>query len=306
VKTGFRVFIAAFVALGASWCGFVLAPVLQLGTAKQETVLNSSDTYPLQRTGDATLGLQVYRASGCAACHTEQIQQSGVACEIELTSVGKNPDAVEKQINAVFAPSPFFGVNFITNDQNIPYGGPPSIDISHLPQIILNHLEKSKADAVVGGITSAGGKAEIHIVATGADISRGWGIRRSVAADYLYDNPVQLGSLRVGPDLADVGARLGNANWQLLHLYAPHSVTKNSAMPPFRFLFETKKIGDAPSPDALQLPKELVPPVGYEVIPTDDAKNLVAYLLSLRADVPLYEAPFTPPQVSTNTPANKK
>jgi len=300
MKTGFRVFLAAFIALGTSWCGFVLAPVLQLGEAKQTQVLNSSDIYPVQRTGDATLGLQVYRASGCAACHTEQIQQSGVACEIELTSVGKNPDAVEKQINAnVSFP---LGVNFITNDQNIPYVGNPVL-ISHLPQIILNHLEKSKADAVVGGITSAAGKAEIHIVATGADISRGWGVRRSVAADYLYDYPVQLGSVRVGPDLADVGARLGNTDWQLLHLYAPQSMTKNSAMPPFRFLFETKKIGDAPSPDALQLPKKFAPPAGYEVVPTDDAKNLVAYLLSLRADAPLYEAPFTPPQISTNVPA---
>ncbi len=54
-------------------------------------------------------------------------------------------------------------------------------------------------------------------------------------------HPVQLGSLRVGPDLADVGARLPDANWQLLHLYAPQSVVKNSAMPPFRFLFEVRK-----------------------------------------------------------------
>jgi hypothetical protein len=51
------------------------------------------------------------------------------------------------------------------------------------------------------------------------------------------------------------------------------------------------------------LPKELAPPAGYEVVPTDDAKNLVAYLLSLRADVPLYEAPFTPSQISTNATA---
>jgi cytochrome c oxidase cbb3-type subunit 2 len=114
---------------------------------------------------------------------------------------------------------------------------------------------------------------------------------------------VQLGSQRVGPDLADVGARLGNADWQLLHLYAPQSVVKNSAMPPFRFLFETKKIGDASSPDALNLPKEFAPPAGYEVVPTPEAKHLAAYLLSLRADAPLYEAPFTPTQISTNAPA---
>jgi hypothetical protein len=74
-------------------------------------------------------------------------------------------------------------------------------------------------------------------------------------------------------------------------------------MPPFRFLFETKKIGDAPSPDALNLPQEFAPPAGYEVVPKTEAKQLAAYLLSLHADVPLYEAPFTPVQISTNAPA---
>ena len=57
MKNGFRVFLAAFVALGVSWCGFVLAPELQLGGAKQTTVLNSSDVYPVERPGEATPGL---------------------------------------------------------------------------------------------------------------------------------------------------------------------------------------------------------------------------------------------------------
>src|ERR1700722_4986744 len=271
MKNGFSVFLAAFIALGASWCSFVLAPVLQLGTAKQTEVLNSSDTYPIQRTGDATLGLQVYRANGCAACHTEQIQQDGVVFDVVLTGAGKNPVAVSNLIST----------------------------------LKLTGLTKEESDSANDKITAAGGKVETHLIPTGADIPR-WGVRRSVATDYLYDSPVQLGSQRVGPDLADVGARLSNADWQLLHLYAPQSVVKNSAMPPFRFLFETKKIGDAPSPDALNLPKEFAPAAGYEVVPTTEAKQLAAYLLSLRADAPLYEAPFTPPQASTNAPANKK
>ena len=127
-------------------------------------------------------------------------------------------------------------------------------------------------------------KSETHIVATGADIARGWGLRQSVAADFLYDDPVQLGSLRAGPDLANVGARLPDANWQLVHLYAPQSLVKNSAMPPFRFLFEVRKIAasGAPSPDALQFPKDFAPPAGCEVVPTPEAKQLAAYLLSLK------------------------
>jgi cytochrome c oxidase cbb3-type subunit 2 len=261
VKNGFSVFLAAFIALGFSWCGFVLAPVKQLGTAKQTAVLNSSDIYPLQRSGNATLGLQVYRANGCAACHTEQVRQDGVACDVVLTSAGKNPTAVSNLVAA----------------------------------LKLTSLTKDDAGAVSDQITAAGGKVETHINATGADIARGWGVRRSVAEDFLYDDPVQPGSLRAGPDLSNIGVRDPDLNWQLVHLYAPPAVVKNSAMPPFRFLFEVRKLaaGDAPSPDALQFPKDFPTPAGCEVVPTPEAKRLAAYLLSLKADAPLYDAPFT-------------
>jgi cbb3-type cytochrome oxidase cytochrome c subunit len=256
VKTGFSVFLAVFVAMAFSWSGFVLGPVRQLGTEGQTNILNSSDIYPNQRPGDATLGLQVYRAYGCAQCHTTQIGQEGVVCDVVLT--GKNPPAVSNLIAG----------------------------------LELTGLTKDEADAVSGKITAAGGKTETHIVATGADISRGWGQRHSVAEDFLWDNPVQLGSVRVGPDLANVGARY-NAEWELMHLYHPASEVKGSVMPPFCFLFREEKIGDAPLPDALPLQGELAPPAGYEIVPTGYAKNLVAYLLSLRVDVPLYDAPYT-------------
>jgi cytochrome c oxidase cbb3-type subunit 2 len=259
MKNGFLIFLASLVALGGSWCGFVLAPVVQLGGVKQTTVLNSSDLYPVGRPGEANQGLQVYRAEDCAACHTEQVQQSGVACNVVLTDAGKTPGVVTNAIAS----------------------------------LKLRAIDKVAADAAVDKITAAGGKAEIHIIATGPDIARGWGRRHSVAEDYLYDNPVQLGSLRIGPDLADVGARSPDANWQLVHLYAPQSAVKGSAMPPFRYLFQVHKIGRGPSPGALNLPKEFAPPAGYEVVPTAQARELVAYLLSLRADVPLRDAPFT-------------
>jgi cbb3-type cytochrome oxidase cytochrome c subunit len=272
VKNGLTVFLASFVLLGASWIGFVVAPALQLGTEKQTMVLNSSDFWPQQRTGAATLGLQVYRANGCAACHTEQIQQGGVACDVVLTSAGKaHPEVVS---------------NLVEN-------------------LNLKNLTELEAGAAADKITAVGGKSETHIYATGGDIARGWGIRRSVAADNLYDVPVQLGTLRAGPDQADVGARLPNANILLNRLYAPESVKTGSLMPSFKFLFEVRKIGAMPSPEALNLPQAFAPAAGYEVVPKPEAQQLVAYLLSLRADSSLYEAPFTPPTVSTNAPAKK-
>ena len=138
-------------------------------------------------------------------------------------------------------------------------------------------------------------KAAARVVALGADVKRGWGLRKSVAADYLYDAPVQLGNLRAGPDLTTIGVRDPDINWQLQHLYAPRSIVKNSTMPAFRSLFEVRKKSDGQaSPDALVLPKEFAPADDLEVVPTAKARQLATYLLSLKANVPLYEAPFTP------------
>jgi cytochrome c oxidase cbb3-type subunit 2 len=261
MKCGLPVIFAVIVALGASWIGLVIAPALQLGTLKETTVLNTTDVYPPQRTGAATLGLQAYRANGCAACHTEQVRQDGVTCEVVLTDAGKNPSAVTNLLTA----------------------------------LTLTGLTKDQAEAVSGKITAAGGKVETHIVPTGSDLDHGWGVRRSVAEDFLYDNPVQLGGLRAGPDLANIGLRSPDANWHLLHLYAPRSVNTDSKMPSFRYLFTVQKIGAAPSPDALNLPAAFAPPAGFEVVPKPEARQLAAYLLSLRANVPVYDAPFTPP-----------
>ncbi len=133
----------------------------------------------------------------------------------------------------------------------------------------------------------------------GNDTVRGWGARKTVAQDYLGDYPVLLGAQRIGPDLANVGLRQTNAIRLLQHLFDPQTTVPGSTMPPYRFLFDKRKRGDQkPSPDALTLGIGLVED-GYEVIPRAEANALVDYLLSLRADAPLYEAPL--PKSSTNT-----
>jgi cytochrome c oxidase cbb3-type subunit II len=120
---------------------------------------------------------------------------------------------------------------------------------------------------------------------------------------------VLLGSQRVGPDLAGVGLRLPAAEWHLLHLYNPRILVPGSTMPPYRFLFERRKINRQPSSEALKLSGRFGPAPGYEVVPTAKAKTLVAYLLAQRIETSLFEAPL--PQsaaqdvanTSTNAPA---
>ncbi len=145
---------------------------------------------------------------------------------------------------------------------------------------------------------------------TGGDIPR-WGQRRTVARDYLYQSPVQLGSQRKGPDLSNVGARRTSEAWHLRHLYAPEWMVEGSTMPPYRYLFEIRKVVGDGSPDALNLTalglKEQVSPNGrYELVPTEDAKALVDYLLHLKAEVPLFEAPLPKKQEKSDEKQNKK
>ena len=125
---------------------------------------------------------------------------------------------------------------------------------------------------------------------TRSDIERGWGVRPSVARDYLRDSTAFLGKSRIGQDLSNVGQRLPEAAWHYRHLYAPSSVSEGSVMPSYKYLFNIRKIQGQRSVEALDLDPESAPKPGYEVVPTADAKNLVAYLLSLKHDYPLPEA----------------
>ena len=128
----------------------------------------------------------------------------------------------------------------------------------------------------------------------GADIDRGWGPRQTVARDYILQDRVLLGTMRTGPDLVHVGGRPLNADWHHLHLYNPQITSTGSTMPPYAFLYETREIDCAPATDALQFPpnSEYGPEPGYEVVPTRRAKALVEYLLSLKINYSLPEAPI--------------
>ena len=140
----------------------------------------------------------------------------------------------------------------------------------------------------------------------GSDVARGWGGRpgvvQSVAQDYLYDRPVMLGSQRIGPDLANIGRRQTNELELLKHIYNPQQTMPKSVMPPYKFLFATRKLrpGELPSADALPV-SDAAP--DEEVVPTDDAHALAAYLLSLHSDGILFETP-PPPAPATNAPSS--
>ena len=128
-----------------------------------------------------------------------------------------------------------------------------------------------------------------------SDIEKGLGPRRTVARDYLRAQPAFLGTMRTGPDLTNIGVRQPDANWHHRHLYDPRPVTDWSIMPSFRFLYKMRQIQGQPSVEAVKgLTGPLAPPAGWEVVPTDEAKALVTYLLSLKRNYPLPESPMPP------------
>jgi cytochrome c oxidase cbb3-type subunit 2 len=147
----------------------------------------------------------------------------------------------------------------------------------------------------------------------GPDAERGWGSRRTVARDYIHEDVPLLGSVRLGPDLSNFGWTVKvaqtdgsekptgmwrneheddpkkpaarNEQWIYRHLYNPRAIFSDSKCPPYRFLFETREIGEKPSPNAVEHNAK------FEIVPTQAAEKLAQYLLSLDRSHELKEAP---------------
>lgn len=118
------------------------------------------------------------------------------------------------------------------------------------------------------------------------DAQRGWGSRATVPQDYVYDQPHLLGTMRTGPDLINVGQRLPDRDWHLIHLYDPRALVQWSIMPAFPYLFEEKDPSDVKPDDYVIRVTGPRAPAGKVVVAKPDALALVDYLLSLKRQYP--------------------
>ena len=100
---------------------------------------------------------------------------------------------------------------------------------------------------------------QVRPAGQGSDIARGYGVRASVARDYVQQKPVLLGERRIGPDLANFGARAKD-------LASVHSAIQHDGQ--FAFLYTGAK----------------------QEVATERAIALAAYLQSLRQDYSSPEA----------------
>lgn len=121
------------------------------------------------------------------------------------------------------------------------------------------------------------------------DMDKTWGSRPSVAADYagnkrtdFWRNTATLmGTERTGPDLTDVGTRQPSLDWNLLHLYNPRTVVKESVMPAYPFLFAYKD-SQSKTDVVVNVPVAYMKGRSGKIVATREALDLVAYLQSLK------------------------
>jgi hypothetical protein len=287
VNNGPLLFLGILASVATSFWTLLFAPQWQIGRQQAAVIELTGERYPAGRSGGALQGAEVYRSLGCVECHSQQVRQTGVNFELWLADPGTNrPALVETLVRLNLAPA-----------------AEATKLLDDAPVKLRGSLSSFEARALASQLTNDDAKAEAVLAILGPDIQRGWGKRLSVTQDYLHDYPVQIGSLRVGPDLANYGSRQPGAGLILVHLYAPQKTMPRSMMPPYRFLFTKRKLNAGEKP---ALPLEVEP--GYDVIPGPEAEALAAYLASLKSEMPLPEAPVPAPPTkpapgATNAPA---
>ncbi|WP_339811393.1 cbb3-type cytochrome c oxidase subunit II [uncultured Imperialibacter sp.] len=129
------------------------------------------------------------------------------------------------------------------------------------------------------------------------EMDKMWGDRPSMPSDYYFSkqrmdiwrqSPSLLGSERTGPDLTNIGKRQPAEQWHLLHLYNPRTVVSESVMPAYPWLFETKDASEVSDNDVtVPVGKEFFNDASQQIVATEDALALIAYLQSLKqAELP--------------------
>lgn len=121
------------------------------------------------------------------------------------------------------------------------------------------------------------------------DMDKTWGPRPSIAADYadmhrtdFWRNTATLmGTERTGPDLTNIGNRQPSLEWNLVHLYNPRIVVKESVMPAYPWMF-TLKTNPGKDDVVVNVPAEYLKGKSGKVVATKQALHLVAYLQSLK------------------------
>ena len=292
-------FLGIFGIFAFSWLGMTVVPNLQIGSLNPQTDEDGGDVYPAPPSGMAVRGAQVYAANGCVYCHTQQVRPDYGGSDLErkwgdrrsaprdyifqplvmlgkmrtgpdLANVGRRGVQEEKAAATAPPPPPAAGAS--------PAAGAPATATA---------ATTTAANPAAGASPAAGAPAIAAAAITPAASPAGAASPAAAAV------PVTAAPVAAPTELTADGKPLPyTAAWHHRHLYNPRSVAQDSNMPPYRFLYKKHRVSGVASLDALNFAgdNDDNPATGWEIIPTYDAKCLVAYLMTLDQSHPLKEA----------------
>jgi cbb3-type cytochrome oxidase cytochrome c subunit len=295
-------FLGIFGTFAFSWAGLILIPNYQIGHLDPQVDEDGNDPYPAPKSGMADRGRRLYAANGCAYCHSQQVRGDYAAPDLERT---RDLDPRQKWGERRSAPRDYlFERPVVLGKMRL---GP---DLSNIGKSAPVEGENASAPA---SPTPAGPASPATTPAPGASPSAPPAAAASAtpatspaapAAPGVAPNAVATAPSTTGTTAPTNGAAPPyTAAWHHRHLYSPRSLVLDSNMPAYHFLYEKRRISGERAADALKFDERDKVPEGWEVVPTYDAKCLVAYLMSLDQSHPLKEvkASAAPPSSAPAT-----
>src|SRR4029077_5619409 len=280
-------FLGIFGTFAFSWVGLTVIPNWQIGSLNPQSDEEGTEIYPRPQSGMFERGGHVYAANGCVYCHSQQVRADYIAADIErgwgnrrsaprdyiferpvflgkmrmgqdLANIGARAPAPEESpapAGAAASPAPAQAASPSSGTSPASAGSPNAYPPPGQRTGVPSPSPGQMANTPPGGSSPAAPSAQTP--------SAPW--------------PIQTAGL----------PPMYSAAWHHVHLYAPRSINPDSNMPAYRFLYEKRRIAGERSAEALQLSGSDAPPQGWEVVPTYDAKCVVAYLMGLNPSNPL-------------------
>jgi cbb3-type cytochrome oxidase cytochrome c subunit len=308
-------FLGIFGTFAFSWAGLTLIPNYQIGHLDPQMDEEQTDIYPAPKSGMAERGRRIFAANGCVYCHSQQVRADYAASDIER-KWGVRRSAPRDYI---FDRPAMLGKMRLGPDLSNIGKRAPAEEASPTPAPSTNPASSpAVSPAPASGSSPAAPPASAAASpSASAATSPAASPDKAVAASSPASAPAPANATTPAPPPATVPASADtaaaskgappqySAAWHHLHLYSPRSLIRDSNMPAYHFLYEERPISGERSADALKLTGTNAPSEGREIVPTYDAKCLVAYLMSLDQSHELKEAKLTSAPVSSPAPAKE-
>jgi len=307
-------FLGVFGTFAFSWVGLTVIPNYQIGHLDPQIDEEGTDIYPQPKSGMADRGRHIYTANGCFYCHSQQVRPYYAGSDIDR-KWGERRSAPRDYVFA--RPADLgkmrmgpdlanIGKRAPAEDENAP---PAGASPAASPAANASPAASPGAAALAPAATQSppaakpGGSPAAAPPAPGGSPAKS-GASPATASPAQSPSPAAAPSPAGSPQstLASGEPLPYSTAWHHKHLYSPRSITTDSNMPAYRFLYEKQRISGERSADALKLTGRDAPPEGWEIVPTYDAKCLVAYLMSLDQSHPLKEVKSAAPASAAASP----